>query len=137
VSSTPEPRTAHRLVWRYRRFNAWDYAGSAAVSAVGLYLEFGIKGDLPDGDWDNSILFDDSVRSALVAETRAGRDRAAMLSDFFWYGSQYYPILIDGLLVQLATDRLNFDVAWQLSMINWQAESLGATLTRLSHRTGG
>jgi membrane-associated phospholipid phosphatase len=40
-------------------------------------------------------------------------------------------------LVSLATDRLNFDGAWQLSMINWQAESLAATLTRLSHRTVG
>lgn len=104
---------------------------------VGLYLEFGIKSDFPDGEWDNGFLFDDSVRSALVAGTRAGRDRAAMISDLFWYGPQYYPILIDGLLVPLATDRLNFDVAWQLSMINWQAESLAATLTRLSHRTVG
>jgi membrane-associated phospholipid phosphatase len=104
---------------------------------VGLYLQFGIEGDYPDGSWDNGVLFDDSARSALVLPTREGRERAAMISDFFWYGPQYYPILIDGLLVPLATDRLNFDVAWQLSLINWQTQAVAATLTRLSHRTVG
>jgi membrane-associated phospholipid phosphatase len=133
--TTADPQ--HRLVWTYPRFNVWDYVGSAAVTLVGLYLEFGIEGDFPDGSWDNGVLFDDTLRNALVAPTRRGRDHAAALSDYFWYGPQYYPLLIDGLFVPLATDRWNFDVAAQMSLINWQAMSLAATLTRLSHRTVG
>jgi hypothetical protein len=136
-SARASAQVQHRLTWRYPRFRSWQYVASTAVTVFGLYLEFGIEGPFPDGAWDRGILFDDAVRSALVASSKQGRARAERWSDVFWYGPQYYPLLIDGLLVPLMTDHWNVDVAAQMTLINWQAQSLAATLTRLSHRSVG
>jgi membrane-associated phospholipid phosphatase len=129
-------RSEHRLNWTFPRFRLWQYVSSGAVTGLNLYLQYG-TGAFPDSSWNSPILFDEPARDALVAGTQAGRDRAAMVSDYMWHATQYYTIVVDSILVPLATDRLNADVAWQMSMVNWQAIGLSFFLTRLSHVSVG
>jgi membrane-associated phospholipid phosphatase len=129
-------KSEHRLNWNYPRFRLWQYFASAGVTLTGFYLQYGIEGNFPDGAWDDGILFDDAIRNALVAKTNAGRERAHMLGDYFWHIPQYFPV-VESIVLPLATDKLNFDVAVQLTLINWQAQGLSFLLTRLSHRTVG
>jgi membrane-associated phospholipid phosphatase len=143
AQAAPEPLpakaaapTPHRLNWTYPRFRLWEYFAAAGVSATGFFLQYGIEGDFRDSSWDNGILFDDAVRDALVAKSKAGRERAHMLGDFFWYIPQYFPV-VDSIVTPLATDRLNFDVALQLTLLNWQAQGMSFLLTRVAHRTAG
>jgi membrane-associated phospholipid phosphatase len=126
----------HRLNWHYPRFRVWQVIASATVSATGFYLQYGIEGNFPDGAWDNGILFDEPIRNALVAKSHAGRMNAHVLGDYFWHIPQYFPV-VESIVLPLATDKLNFDVALQLTLINWQAQGLAFLLTRLSHRTVG
>lgn len=131
------PPSKHRLNWIYPRFRWWEYASSALVTLSGLYLQHGIEGDFPDNDFHNGILFDTSFRSAFVAETKAGRVRAAEVSDVIWPLTQYFPVVVDGLFIPLVTDKFNADVALQISMLNWQAQGISFVLLRIAHRTVG
>jgi membrane-associated phospholipid phosphatase len=125
-------RSEHRLNWTFPRFRLWQYASSAAISGANLYLQYG-TGAFPDSSWNSPILFDEPARDGLGAKTQEGRDRAAVVSDYMWHTTQYYTVIVDSIIVPLATDRLNIDVTWQMSMLNWQAIGLSFFLTRLSH----
>jgi hypothetical protein len=106
------------------------------VTAGNFTFEYAVT-NVPDRGWTGGILFDDAVRDALRGRSFSTRRSVSDISDKFWNVTQYYPVLIDGLLVPLAFDRLNVDVAWQMTMLNWQAQSLSFLLTRLAHRTVG
>jgi membrane-associated phospholipid phosphatase len=58
----------------------------------------------------------------------------ARISDYLWHGTQYFGV-VDAIVVPLVFDRGNFDVAWQLTMINWQVIGLAFLGTRLAHLT--
>jgi hypothetical protein len=123
------------LTWTFPRFRIWQYASSAVVSGTNLYLEYG-TGEFPDQRWTSPILFDEWARG-VRADTQEGRDRAAVVSDYMWHSTQYYTVIVDSLLVPLAFDRLNFDVALQMNLLNWQAIGLSFFFVRLSHVTAG
>jgi membrane-associated phospholipid phosphatase len=101
-----------------------------------LTIEFA---DVPSRDetWRSTLPLDVPVRDALLPESQAGRDRAARVSDYFWYSTQFYTVVVDSLLVPLAFDDFNTDVAWQMTMINWQALGLTGLVTRIAHHTAG
>jgi membrane-associated phospholipid phosphatase len=130
------PPSKHRLRWPYERFSAPHAAASGVATAAGLSLELFVR-RVPDGTWTDGALFDGEVRRALAGGTAGARARADVASDYLWQTLQSYPVLVDGLLVPLALDRGNTEVALQLSLINWQALSFTHFLTRLSHRTAG
>lgn len=134
VSSTP-PEAEHRLVWRFPRFRWWEYTAAGAVTVGNLLLEWRYRHEVEDS-WTTPILADAPVRKWLRADTPAGRLRADDVSDYLWQGTTYY-VLLDGLLTPLATDRLNTDVAFQLTLLNWQAIGLSGLLVRLVHVSVG
>ena len=125
----------HRLEWTFPSFRAEEYAAATAVSLLGLSMEFR-SARIPDGGWNGGIGFDDRVRSGLRAESPAGRDRAARVSDVLWMATQWYPI-VDSLVVPLATDRGNTKVASQMLLLDWQAQSFAFLVTRGFHRVIG
>lgn len=127
-----EEEDEHRLAWVYPRFRLWQYISSAVVSGTNLYLEYK-EGYYPDRWWKNGSLFDDAARSWLRADTEEGRSRADLWSDILWHPVQYYTVFVDSLLVPLAFDRGNTLVAWQMTMLNWQAIGAAFFLIRGSH----
>jgi hypothetical protein len=127
----------HRLHWTYPKFRLWQLLASLAVSGTNLYLQYGIEGNFPSSGWNEGILFDDASRDLLVADSLAGRDNAAQISDVMWHTTQYYPIIVDSLFVPLVTDKFNVEVALQMNAINWQVQGLAFFFVRLSHRTAG
>jgi membrane-associated phospholipid phosphatase len=134
-AETPEAQADHRLVWRYPRFRLWQYISNGSVSLLNIYAET-IQANASSDSWKRPILFDRAARSWLRADTPDGRARADRVSDFLWYGGQYFPF-VDGIVAPLASDDLNTDVAWQLSMINWQVVGFSALVTRAAHLWGG
>jgi membrane-associated phospholipid phosphatase len=131
-----EAASAHRLNWSYPRFRAWQYAGSAAVSATNLFIE-STAGEYPDGRVRRTLQLDDWTRGALRIESASGRRKAATVSDYMWHTTQYYTVIVDSLIVPLVFDRGNIDVAWQMTMLNWQALGLAFFATRLAHLSVG
>jgi membrane-associated phospholipid phosphatase len=136
AAQTSDAGDHHRLRWDYARFRPSEYVASGLVSAAGLYVQFGTD-RLPVGSWTNGVLFDDGIRGAFRSTTPEGRRRAAVASDYLWWTTQYFPIVVDSLIVPLATDRGNTDVAFQMLLLDWQAQSLAFLLTRALHRTVG
>ena len=131
-----ETRPQHRLVWRFPRFRTWQYVAVGVQTAANLTLELA---DVPSRttDWRSPLFIDAPVREALLAESQEGRDRAATVSDVMWYTTQFYTVIVDSLLVPLAFDDWNTDVALQMTMINWQVLGLTGIITRIAHHTGG
>ncbi len=134
TSSQAPSERAHRLNWTFPRFRLWQYISSATISVSGYVIERSVT--MPDGSWNNGILFDSPLRSWLAADTVDGRANAARISDRIWYATQYFPVL-DSIIVPLASDRLNVDVAAQLTLVNWQVIGLSFILTRTAHWTVG
>jgi membrane-associated phospholipid phosphatase len=121
-----------RLRWRWSRFNVADYVFTGAIALTYLYLEFAVETP-SEPNWRGGVLVDDDVRDAMVAETRASRERAGVISDFLTLAPQALAI-VDASLVPLATDDWNWDVMWQMTAINLQVIAVTGLLSRGGHR---
>ena len=131
---SPQAPNSHRLHWRWSRFGPIDYAVTVALGGAYCYAEFG-REQPQRAKWTGPILFDRSARNALVAGTRAGRNRADVLSDY----SMVAPVIAlwgETLIVPLLLDDWNLDVAWQMTVINLQASALNGLLTRSGNQLG-
>lgn len=124
----------HRLTWEWPRFRRSEliYTSAAWVSYAVVELHAPAIGP----SWRGGLPGDDGARRALVLSTRPAREAASFWSDVMWIGTQVL-VWADSLLVPIAFDRGNWDVASQLFLLNTQ--SMGATglLTRLAHRSVG
>ncbi len=105
------------------------------MTLTGLSIEH-FRDGFPDRGWDGGILGDEAIRDALVADSRSGRVQAAKLSDKTWPAVQYFPVL-DSIVTPLVSDKLNWEVATQLTLINWQTIGISFVLVRTSHVTVG
>lgn len=119
---------ARRLEWSFRRPGAWEYAGTAAVAAAAIYIEFGTEQPL-EPKWASTLGYEPPVRDALKFDSASGREQASMLSDYLGFATQVWAYL-DASLVPLLTDGGNLDVAWQMTFVNLQASALTALATR-------
>jgi membrane-associated phospholipid phosphatase len=124
-----------RLVWQWNRFNTLDYVATGVLGAAFLAIELGTETP-EDANWKGGILFDDAIRDALVSETRNGRDAHAIASDYLALTNQVV-LVFDTAAVPLFFDDWNFDVAWQLTMIDLQALALSGVLARSGHHFVG
>jgi len=125
----------HRLIWTFPRFRLWEFVAAGVVSAGNIGLETAYSHH-PRDRWTGPILLDDPARNFFRGGTARSRERADDISDYLWHGSTYY-VLLDGLLTPLVTDKLNTDVALQLTLLNWQAVGTTGLLARLAHDTVG
>ena len=138
-SARAEPPPAegkHRIVWNYPRFRPWQYTQTFGVLITAFYIEKVAHDFSPKTEW-GGILFDQPIRNALHSSNPDTRARIAKISDFMWNATQYYPVLIDSLLVPLVTDKLNVDVASQMLLMDLQVQSLTFFLLRVGHRAVG
>jgi len=137
-AAEPEPKpkpAAHRLVWNFPRFRLWEFIAAGAVSVGNIGLEVAYSHH-PRDRWTRPILLDAPARSFFRGGTADSRELADDISDYLWHGTTYY-VLLDGLLTPLVTDKLNTDVALQLTLLNWQAVGMTGLLARIAHDTVG
>ena len=131
VTPPSEPPRKHRLNWHFPRFRWWEYAAASAVSVGNISLELAYQGG-QTYSWNSTLPGDKPARSWLQGGTTESQTTAARISDHLWHGSTYY-VLLDGLITPLATDKLNADVAFQLTLLNWQAIGTAGLIARLTH----
>jgi len=135
-ASAEPPRGSgpHRIEWNYPKFRLAEATWTIGVSATTTFVESRAGSFSPDNGWHDGILFDDAVRNLLVARTRSGRNLAATWSDRLWHPTQYYPVIVDGLLVPLLFDNFNTEAALQMTLLNWEVQSTAAFILRIGHR---
>jgi membrane-associated phospholipid phosphatase len=66
-------------------------------------------------------LLDDPVRDVIRAKTPEGRETAARISDYLYWGMFAYPVIVDSGIVAGLIHR-DFDVAWETGMASIQAQ---------------
>jgi membrane-associated phospholipid phosphatase len=112
ASAGPPPDDS--IDWRWRRFQAWEYAATAAALGTGFYLRFGTN--QPDADWKGGILFDDWIRDRTAIHNPETRTPLIRLTDAMFYGAMGYrlfdSVVVPGLI------RGNADTALQMSLID-------------------
>jgi hypothetical protein len=129
-----EEKTKRRLNWTYPRFRWWEYVAAGAVTVGNVSVEFAYQSK-PKERWHSPILFDAEVRKALKGNEKWAQI-ATDVGDWSWYGVQNY-VLLDGIITPLVSDKLNGDVALQLTLLNWQAVGLTGLVSRAAHITTG
>jgi membrane-associated phospholipid phosphatase len=136
-TSAPAPasRPTHRLEWdpRWHRFRIVEYVttGVTGIAAIGVF--YFVKPS-EEAHWVGPILFDTAVRNALRLHTRSGLEAAATAS----YVTAVIPpaqALVDSLILP-AVDR-NFDLMWQLGMMDAQSFAFSALVTTSLYDTVG
>jgi membrane-associated phospholipid phosphatase len=132
-SRAAEPPRAHRLVWNeeWPRFRVVEYGLTAALLLELGFVEFRAKP--PDeANWKGGILFDQGFRDVFRASGSGTRETLGDVADFITLSLQFQPVVIDAAVVPLL-DRWNFDVAWQMTMMNFEAMGFVGLLTRIGH----
>lgn len=126
---TLPPDQPKKLEWNHPRFSTVEYVATGSLLA-GLGAATALmKDEAPK--WKGGVLMDDSMKSFGRAGTVEGRRSAARASDYLLYGLMVWPYLDAGV----ALARNNPDVAWQMSLINTEAQALTGLLTFLVKRT--
>jgi PAP2 superfamily len=129
-----EQKPKRRLNWTYPRFRWWEYVAAGVVTVGNVTMEVAYQSQ-PKERWRNPVLFDAPVRDALKGNEEVAQI-ATDVGDWTWYGVQNY-VLLDGIVTPLVSDKLNGDVAFQLTLLNWQAVGLTGLLSRAAHVTIG
>jgi membrane-associated phospholipid phosphatase len=117
LCSSGEARASDRVDWRWRRFQGWEYAATAAALAGGFYFRFGV--DSPNGDWRGGILFDDAIHERTAIHALDTRRTVVNMTDALYYGSMGYR-LVDSVVVPGVVWG-NWDTAHQMAMIDLEA----------------
>ncbi len=139
-SSAPPPvlvraPAPHRLEWdpRWHRFRIVEYVTTAAtgVAAIGVFY-FAQPQQTPH--WVGPILFDTAVRNTFRLRTRSGLEAAENASSIAALVTPAQS-LIDSIVLP-AVDR-NFDLMWQLGMMDAQAYALSGLTTASLYDTVG
>ncbi|WP_437673036.1 phosphatase PAP2 family protein [Sorangium sp. So ce131] len=128
----PRAQAGPSLRWdeRYPRVSPLEHAVTAGLGLSAILVD-----QLPVGDsgrWENG--FDEGIRGALRAESRAARATAASVSDALYYGLMLYPVIVDTVAV---TGWRSSDVAWQMLMINAQSLAISGVASILVERVAG
>lgn len=125
----------HRLAWdeRWHRFRVVEYVTTAVtgVAAIGVFY---FAKPQETAHWVGPILFDEAVRNALRLRTRSGLATAAEASNIVVMVTPVQS-LIDSVALP-AIDR-NFDLMWQLGMMDAQAYALSGLTTASLYDTVG
>ena len=118
----------------FPRFRLWQYVAVGVQTAANLTIEFT---DVPSAgeSWRTPLPLDLPVRDAVLPKSKELRAHYELAGDIMWYSTELYTLVIDGLLVPLAFDNGNVDVAFQMTMINWQTLGLAGIITRIAHHT--
>lgn len=108
----------------------WRPVGTREYVTIGILgaAILGVRLFVPtpsEATWDEPILFDGAMRSALRIDSPAGRKTAGTISDVLFAWEVLHPTVIDPLLVAW-WQRESPRVAWEMTVIN--AQSYGLTL---------
>jgi membrane-associated phospholipid phosphatase len=131
-SALTAPERAPDLEWNpaWPKFRHWEY-----VLTIGLLAATPSLGALdgpPVPRWRGGILFDDFADEHFVLGDRDDRARVAEVSDYVWYATQAFPLIIDAVLTA-GIIRQHYEVALQLALIDVQAMLITGFVSRMLH----
>ena len=123
----------HRLKWRpeWPRFRIIEYGVVALAYEEYAFIEYRIQQPTVPR-WQGPILFDQAFRDVFRLHDKSARLTAAQISDGLTLFDQVEPAVMSAL-VPLVFDRGNFDIAWQLTMMNAEAGAFEGVLVRSSN----
>jgi membrane-associated phospholipid phosphatase len=114
------------VAWRrhWPKVHAIEYAATGAAALGSLAIVAAL--DPPARGWDRPFLYDGTVREALRADGRAGRDRARVIGDFGYRAMLVFPFL-DALVTPWVVHG-DSEVAWQLLAMDAEAIALAGVI---------
>jgi membrane-associated phospholipid phosphatase len=121
--------------YRWRPFGVWDYVGTATV--LGSYYLIESSLDNPDHSDFRHIWpgLDNWVRDLSVADTRAGREHAAKVSDHLWKGLIAFSV-VDSFVTPLVRG-FDYESTFYMTLMNVQAYSVVSVFLRVPHKLIG
>jgi hypothetical protein len=122
-----------RLVWKAHYLPVhWSEAVVTGAFAGSFLLVEMLMYTPLEPRWEGGVLFDDAVRSWLVASDPETRGTADVLSDVFWYTGEAWP-LVDAVFAAGVAHR-RWDVSWQLTAMWFESTAIIGFFSRLTQR---
>ena len=134
-NSLDDTTTNDGVAWepQWRRVGWVEYVATPVVWGTTFTVHY-VLTPHDHADWDQAILFDSALRDGMRFDSRAGRDRASMLSDIGLMTAMVYPFAVDAALVSWGVHG-SPDVAWQLTVIDAQAFGTASLMSAITKRT--
>jgi membrane-associated phospholipid phosphatase len=126
-----EPRVAWNEAWPRFRTSEAVVTGAMLLPIAGALFLY----PSPGANLHGGFLFDDAVRDALVADSRAGRDRAATWSNLPYFGLLAYPLLVDTALVTWGVHGAG-DVALEMLAMNLESYAIAGGIALTFQKLG-
>lgn len=130
----PNNPDAHKgLHWHkhWDRVGLREYIITPLLFGAALAIRFVVNSK--EASWTGPILFDQAARDGLVFESASNRATAGTISDALMYASVAYPVLVDNIAVTWL-GRQEYDVAWQMFVINAQSYALTVSVNAVVKR---
>ena len=119
---------------QWRRFQVWDYVGTAAT--IGAFYFVHSRPDPRGAGWTEPIpVLDEPFRNWMVGRSRSAREDANKASDYLWYVAVVHPVLDVAVATPIA--HRDFRMTYELSLMNLQAFSVVSLWSRIFHKTVG
>ena len=129
-----EPDHEHRLSWEHnRRFHGIQYATTISALFHTAMIQFRTT-PREEPRWTDVPGIDYQVRKAVRLESADARNTAGNISDPLTLIAQIIPVT-EALAIPVFFDDWNFDVAWQMTMINAMGIGTQGLLNRIAIRT--
>lgn len=128
-AQTKEPDQPKKLEFTGKRFNTGEYIATGTMLA-GLGAATLLVPDAAPR-WRGGVLVDQQAIALGRANTLEGRREAARVSDYLLYSMFAWPYLDAGV----AMARGSNDAAWQMALINTEAQTFTGLMTFIIKRT--
>lgn len=126
-----QPAVAWHPEWQRFRTSEAIVTGAMLLPIAGalfLYPE-------PEANLHGGVLFDDAIRNALVADGRAGRERAWAWSNRPYFGLLAFPLLVDVALVTWGIHGAG-DVALEMLAMDLESYALSGAFSLTMQKLG-
>jgi hypothetical protein len=135
LSSAPARAMEAEVEWnpawpRFRKAEVAFTGGLALQVAAALFLY-----PTPPRRWEGGILFDDVTRDLLVLDSRKGRNTAARVSDYLYYGLAVLPVTVDVGIVAAGVHGSG-DVALEMLAMDLEGYALAGAIALSAEKIG-
>jgi membrane-associated phospholipid phosphatase len=133
VKPPPAPRVEWRPEWP--RFRPWEYGASAALGLGSLYLRAYTSRAPSSTYWQGRNVVDDTLRGWFRLDSRAGRERASVVSDWLVGSGVVLTFAVDLPVALFAHHEPG--VAWQLLLMDLEVNAFAGFVNNLLFYTVG
>jgi membrane-associated phospholipid phosphatase len=126
LAEPPVPDLGEQVRWKddWDKVRSWQYPTSVGLMTFGFASRFALPD--PEPNWQGTFELEQDLVDLIAVRDDPARSNLIQVTDLTFYGAMGYRIFDSALIPGFAHD--NWEVAWQMSWIDFQAFSVVAAV---------